>query len=93
MVEGKPALVPVPKPRVRRDHTLTEEALVKEVTERPSPGGLLPDDPARLPTYPVTPIRGVQRSVSYDAETKGHFFAPRNRDNTTPDAAHRPVRG
>lgn len=84
MVDGEPALVPDPDAKIRRDHTLADQALLADVTDAVA-RRLLPEI-RRAFNYPVTRFERF-KVVSYDAETQGHF-AP-HRDNTTPDAAHR----
>ncbi|NBB83525.1 MAG: 2OG-Fe(II) oxygenase [Alphaproteobacteria bacterium] len=84
LVDGQPAVVPDPEAKRRRDHSLTDPALVQAVTD--ALGRRLLPEIRRAFNYPVTRFERF-KVVAYDAETEGHFAL--HRDNTTPDAAHR----
>lgn len=84
MVDGKPSLVPDPKAKRRRDHSLTDDSLVRAVSEAVQ-RRLLPEI-HRAFNYPVTRFERF-KIASYDGADRGHFAL--HRDNATPDATHR----
>lgn len=88
MVDGKPALVPDDRAKLRRDHSLTDPALSNAVAD--TLGRRLLPEITRAFQFPVTRFE-VPKVVCYsapDGSAPGGFFRP-HRDNTTPDAAHR----
>ncbi|MFB1486644.1 MULTISPECIES: 2OG-Fe(II) oxygenase family protein [unclassified Thiocapsa] len=82
--DGAVVLEPDAQAKKRRDHRLTDAALVNAITAALSER-LMPAI-ARAFHYPVTHMEGY-KVVAYDAATGGYFRL--HRDNVTPDARHR----
>lgn len=89
LVDGKPALVPDPSAKIRRDHTIADATVMGWLTERI--GRRVLPEIRKAFHYPVTRFERF-KIVCYEADAinnQGGGYFRAHRDNTTPDSAHR----